>query len=119
MTLFQPRPSVKSAKERFLKALRRQELKWGKGSSVPRKDCILRKNHTARRFRKKDRKPMAFLTVNDELSNSIEAIVFPKTYESYHECIAKNKIVVVKAILERKEEKNSLIINEMEAVKYE
>lgn len=68
---------------------------------------------------KKDRKPMAFLTVNDELSNSIEAIVFPKTYESYHECIAKNKIVVVKVILERKEEKNSLIINEMEEVKYE
>lgn len=68
---------------------------------------------------KKNNKPMAFVTVNDENSESIEGIIFPDTYEKYHELIEKNKIVVVSAQLETRNDKSSLIITEMEEVKYE
>ena len=68
---------------------------------------------------KKDKKPMAFITINDENSDVIEGIVFPKVYEQYHELLDVNKIVIVNGILETRNEKQTLIINKMEEVKYE
>ena len=68
---------------------------------------------------KKDRKPMAFITINDENSDSMEGIIFTDTYEKYHELIEKNKIVILTCRLELRNGKQNLIITEMEEVKYE
>ena len=68
---------------------------------------------------KKDKKPMAFITINDENSDSLEATIFTDVYEKYHELIEKNKILIIKGKLETRNEKQSLIIFEMEEVKYE
>ena len=95
-----------------LKSLK--ELKDGEESKM-----IVMISTTKKITTKKDKKPMAFVTINDENSDSIEATIFTAAYEKYHELIEVNKIVIVSGHLETRNNKQSLIINEMEEVKYE
>ena len=95
-----------------LKSLK--ELKDGEESKM-----IVMISTTKKITTKKDKKPMAFVTINDENSDSIEATIFTAAYEKYHELIEVNKIVIVNGHLETRNNKQSLIINEMEEVKYE
>lgn len=56
----------------------------------------------------KNSKQMAFLTVED-LSGTIEVVVFPNSYEKYKDYIAKEEIVVICGKASISDERNSII----------
>lgn len=59
---------------------------------------------------------MYFLSLED-LSDSLEIIVFPTILEKYKEFLVEDKIVKVKGRLDRKEDQIKLIANEIESLK--
>ncbi|PGS54732.1 DNA polymerase III subunit alpha [Bacillus sp. AFS041924] len=60
----------------------------------------------------KKQQHMAFLQVED-LSTSIDAVVFPTTFEKYRHKLKEKEVVVVKAKIDEREERKQLIINEV------
>ncbi|WP_088068587.1 DNA polymerase III subunit alpha [Gottfriedia luciferensis] len=60
----------------------------------------------------KKQQQMAFLQVED-LSTTIDAVIFPTTYEKYRHKLKEKEVVVVKAKIDEREERKQLIINEV------
>ncbi|PEL12559.1 DNA polymerase III subunit alpha [Bacillus sp. AFS017336] len=60
----------------------------------------------------KKQQHMAFLQVED-LSTSIDAVVFPTTFEKYRHKLKEKEVVVVKAKIDERDERKQLIINEV------
>ncbi len=59
---------------------------------------------------KKTQAEMAFLQVSDGTSE-MEAVVFPKTFETSKQCMEKDNVVVIWAKLDKREEQLSLVID--------
>ena len=53
---------------------------------------------------------MAFITISD-FTNSIEAVVFPKTYEKNREIIIEDTIIAMQAVVSDRDGEKSVIIN--------
>ncbi|MEE6449534.1 DNA polymerase III subunit alpha [Gottfriedia acidiceleris] len=60
----------------------------------------------------KKQQHMAFLQVED-LSTSIDAVVFPTTFEKYRHKLKEKEVVVVKVKVDERDERKQLIINEV------
>ena len=65
---------------------------------------------------RKAAKEMAFVRIEDD-SGSIEMVVFPKTYQETKEFLVKDKPIVVKARVEKREDSFSLIVEEVRPLK--
>ncbi len=64
-------------------------------------------------FTKKDNSKMAILTIED-FTGKIDAVAFPKTYEAVKHLLVESKPVIVQGVLNVREERKSLIINEID-----
>ena len=101
-------------KEKYENLATFNELKLGQ-----QKESIVMITSVKKITTKKDKKPMAFVTINDENSNTLEGTIFTTAYEKYHDLIDENKIVIVSGRLEERNNRQSLIINEIKEVIYE
>ena len=59
---------------------------------------------------KKSNAQMAFVTLKDQ-SGSIEAVVFPKTYDTYHEILTENRPVYIEGKISIREDETSVMID--------
>lgn len=66
-------------------------------------------------FTKAANREMAFLTLTDE-AGEIDAVVFPKVYESAKSSLINNAVVIVKGKVEEREDKLSLLVDAVEPV---
>ena len=60
--------------------------------------------------------PMAFLKVSD-LTDSIEVIVFPKTFKQFKDILQPNEIYAFNGKLERKEDGWNLLVDKLKILK--
>ncbi|RJQ25570.1 DNA polymerase III subunit alpha [Candidatus Parcubacteria bacterium] len=65
---------------------------------------------------KKSNSEMAFITIEDNLGNSIECVVFPKIYESYKNSLIKDLLVIIEGKLEFKDERPIIITDLVQRV---
>ncbi len=60
-------------------------------------------------FTKKSNSEMAFITIGNEKGNTIECIVFPKTFEEYKSLLITDSVVVIEGKLDTKNDKPMVI----------
>lgn len=64
-------------------------------------------------FTKKDNKKMAIVTVIDDTGKA-DAVIFPRTYDKFKQFISESKPLIIKGVINEREERRGLIINEIE-----
>lgn len=64
-------------------------------------------------YTKKDNKKMAIVSVVDD-TGRVDGLIFPRTYDKYKQFISESMPLIIKGTVNEREERRSLIINEIE-----
>ncbi len=64
-------------------------------------------------FTKKDNQKMAILNIEDD-TGKYDAVMFPRTYEKYQHLLLDSSAVILKGMVNIRDERRSIIINEIE-----
>lgn len=64
-------------------------------------------------YTKKDNSKMAILTLED-MTGKVDAVMFPRTFEKYKQFLNESSPLIIRGIINQREDKKSLIINSLE-----
>jgi DNA polymerase III subunit alpha len=64
-------------------------------------------------FTKKDNKRMAIITLEDNTGRA-DAVMFPRVFDNYQHFLSESSPLIIRAVVNQREERKSLIINEIE-----
>lgn len=64
-------------------------------------------------YTKKDNSKMAILTFED-MTGKVDAVIFPKTFEKYKQFLNESSPLIIRGVINEREDRKSLIVNSLE-----
>lgn len=65
-------------------------------------------------FTKKSNAEMAFVTIEDQVGRQMECVVFPKTFEQFHQMLNNDSIVLINGKLDFKDEQPVILVENLQ-----